>query len=310
VKRRFATALGLASLATAAPTEVTLLKAGSQTLSLRAAQETVEHLPLNQRAGGARQTLDKVLIPQFLFALRGAEVLRKDGRQRDVENALLSDALEHSMRSSLQVTEAQIAGYYEAHAPEFTVKQGLLLSRILVSMQTDAAALIAKLNSAEGVKQWNAVTREKSQDEATKWREGSLGFVRDDGSTDVPQVRVNPGLFLAASGVKDGEIVPHPVVEGQYFAVVWRRGTRPAQTTPPEQASPRIRALLERQALRSQFQALRADLRSKYLTQYVPDTVEAITYAVDPGIPVPNVPLIPRAAAVTAAPTPGDRGER
>jgi hypothetical protein len=310
VKRRLAIALGLASLATAEPTDLTLLKAGGQLLSLRAAQETVSHLPASDRAGGPRQTVDKVLIPQLLFALRGAEVLSKDGRRRDVENALLSDALEYSVRSSLQITDAQVQAYYEAHAAEFTVKQGLLLSRILVATEADAALLIAKLSAAEGVKQWNAVTREKSLDEATKWREGSLGFVREDGSTDVPQVRVNRALFAAASGVKDGELVANPVVEGQYFAVVWRRGTRPSETTQLDSATPRIRALLERQALRSALQALMLELRSKHLTQYAPEAVEAISYPLDPGIPVPKVPLTPRAAAVTAAPSPGDRGER
>jgi peptidyl-prolyl cis-trans isomerase C len=310
VKRVFIAVLALASLATAEPADILLLKAGSHSLALRAAQETVDRLPSIEQQGGPQQVVERVLIPQLLFAVRGEEVLRKDGRKRDLENALLADSLEHSLRGSLQISAEQVAAYYTAHPDEFLVKQGMLISRILVSTEAEAAALIAKLSSPGGVKQWNSVTREASKDEATKWREGSLGFVRLDGSTDVPQVRVNSALFAAAEGVKDGEIVPRPVAEGQYFAVVWRRGTRPAHTTSLEQATPRIRGLLERQALRSQLQTLIHDLRGKYVSQLALEGIEAIAYPVDPGIPVPKVPLVPRAAAFGAAPTVGDRGER
>jgi hypothetical protein len=293
-----------------ADNEAPLLRVGEQSLSVTAARELLRWLPQTERRADVAETIDKVLARQLLFAQRGANVLGKSARYHDVVDGLLVDALERHLHGETQVPADSVAAYYNAHPDEFTLKQALLLSRILVESESVAAQLIAQVSTRDGVKKWNALTREHSLDEATKWREGSLGFVRQDGTTDVPQVRVNPVLYAAAAALHDGEVASKPVAEGKFFAVVWRRAVREAQTTTLETAAPRILALLERQALQAQFKALSAELRQKYVTAYAPDALEAIAYPDEPGIPLPKVPLTPHPAAVPGAPSAGERGER
>lgn len=54
-------------------------------------------------------------------------------------------------------------------------------------------------------------------------RGGNLGFVQPDGTTSEPGLKVGPEPPKAAQLVKDAEIVPHPVQDGDRRAIVWRR---------------------------------------------------------------------------------------
>jgi peptidyl-prolyl cis-trans isomerase C len=96
-------------------------------------------------------------------------------------------------------------------------------------------------------------------------RDGDVGFVRPDGRTDAPRVRVEPALFEAADKVKDGELVPEPVpIDGKY-AVIWRRGSMPAITRTVEQEARSIQQILLRKRLEDQRKALIESLRKKYV---------------------------------------------
>jgi peptidyl-prolyl cis-trans isomerase C len=139
-------------------------------------------------------------------------------------------------------------------------------------------------------------------------RGGNLGFVFPDGRTDVPQVRVDPALYTAASRVKDGELVAEPVKEGDRFSVVWRRGTLPKTSRTVDDERARIREVLLRKRVDDAVQALLEQLRKKFLGSAEPDLLEGPL----PGEAAPgSAPPVPRASG-SADPVPRqtDRGLR
>src|SRR5690606_15182088 len=117
----------------------------------------------------------------------------------------------------------------------------IALWRLLVPTEQQAKELAARVQkSPEPIRAWSNIVREHSLDKATHFRKGSLGYVWPDGNTDVPQVRVSPALFAAATTLADGEFLPTPVKEGPNWALVWRRGSRAARGLSLEQARPQI----------------------------------------------------------------------
>jgi len=62
-------------------------------------------------------------------------------------------------------------------------------------MKQLAKRIIAESQGAGGPARWRNFARDNSLDAATKLRDGDLGFVRPDGSTETPQLRVDPLAF-------------------------------------------------------------------------------------------------------------------
>jgi PPIC-type PPIASE domain len=317
----------------AAAADAPLLRVGERALSVEEAAALTRRLPpLTRPAAGAdvetlRAFVDRTLLPYFLTGLYAADQYAGKADFRHVRDAYLAQSLEDALRREINapagrdalvaanesaggVSEEAVKAYYEKHLDQFSTKEGLLLSRVLLNTQEQAKTLLAQLTAQGGLAQWSKLTRELSLDTATKWRDGSLGFVRADGTTDVPQVSANPALFQAAKLVHDGELVPQPVPEGSYFAVVWRRGTRQAEIQSLASARGAIRHALERAEVGAARTQLLAKLRAERLADYHPELIEATDYPKDPGIPLAKVPLVPHPAELRDKPQPGDQGER
>jgi hypothetical protein len=297
--------------AAAAPTP--LLTAGSAVLTLADAELLLSQSPplaaSPDKLDPLTSWVSDVLIPRFvvdIFARR----LERTERFRPIQDALLARLIEGDLRGRSHIADADVTAYYDRHASAFAQPEAFLLSRILVATEAQARALIHTLSAPAGLEQWGALVREHSLDTATKLRNGRLGFVRSDGTTDVPQVRANPTLYRAALPLHDGQLAPQPVAEGSNFAVVWRRATRPAETQPLPTVAPTIQGLLQREQLQAARAQLLTDLRSRYLTAYHPEVIEALNYPAESGLPIQKRALTQKAAAVVSKPVLGDRGER
>jgi hypothetical protein len=115
------------------------------------------------------------------------------------------------------------------HERDFEKPLRIRIFRILVSTEEAAKDVLGKLKATTTIADFRKLARDLSIDRATNERGGDLGFVWPDGSTDVPQVSADPALYTAARELVDGEFSKAPVKEGKHFAVLWRRGTLPAQ---------------------------------------------------------------------------------
>jgi hypothetical protein len=86
-----------------------------------------------------------------------------------------------------------------------------------------------------------------------------------EGESTEPGLRVDVAVVRAAEGVRDGELVGAPVAEGDFFSVVWRRGTLAAQRRSVEDVAPQIREILWRQRVKDETDKLVASLRAAKL---------------------------------------------
>jgi peptidyl-prolyl cis-trans isomerase C len=257
-----------------------------------------------------RRFLDDVLIPEALLTLSaerespGLPAARDVALARTFATALTEEA-SHEVPSDPEVLE-----YYARHRREIGTPRTLTLWRILLPSEAEARAVIAGLAPPTAAA-FSRLARDRSLDRATHMRSGSLGEVGADGQTRVPELRVSPALFEAADRVRDGELVPEPVPEGDAFAVVWRRASHPAEGQALADAAPLIRARLTEERAASARGGLLEALRREHLREYHPERAAAY----EPSFAEPAESSRRSGAASTTArprllPEPTDRGLR
>jgi peptidyl-prolyl cis-trans isomerase C len=111
-------------------------------------------------------------------------------------------------------------------------------------------------------KEFGELAREHSLDKGSNLRAGNLGFIDPDGTSNEPGLRVDVAIVHAAQGVRDGQLVPAPVPEGESYSVVWRKGTLAATKRPVEQVAAQIRDTLWKTRVKDEADKLIAALRA------------------------------------------------
>lgn len=258
-----------------------------------------------------KRVVASLLVPELLYAAEAdqrAVAAQPDvsARIRDARKRALVDAMRTEL-SANGVPEDDVRSYFTSHRDEFEKPQRIRISRILTGDDATARKVLADVRGVRGPERWNKWAREVSLDQATKLRGGALGFVFPDGRTEVPQVKVDSALYDAASKVKDGELVPDPVNEGGRFAVVWRRGTLPAENRTLDEERKRIREILLRKRLDDELQALLDSLRKRYVVSTDPSLLESPLPG-ESSTPPPSAPREPSSA--DPVPEATDRGLR
>jgi peptidyl-prolyl cis-trans isomerase C len=228
-----------------------------------------------------KRFVEEVLVPEMLY---GEEALRRKADQtpalRDRLREAHRDALDRGLREEVlkqqPVTPEDLKKYYDENKARFETPKRIRVWRIQVADEAAAKEILAKAKGADGVKAWSEAAREKSLDKATAQRSGDLGFVRADGTTDVPRVQVDPAIFAAADKVADGSVVSQPVKEGDKWSVLWRRGSVEATKRTLEDETPSIRQVLERRRVDAARQELLTNLKKDQVKEFHPDLLSNI----------------------------------
>ena len=248
---------------------------GRSRLTTRDLERRLRALPAYQLAAlgntveaARRRYLEEVVVRELLLDQAVAdERLEQDQAVAQQVRARLAEALvtelERDIERTRPVTDEQVRRAFETEQPTLDTPRRLRVFRILVGDETEARKLIGEVQGTAGLTKWATLARDRSLDKATNMRSGDLGFVRPDGSTDVPGLRVDPALFAAADRVADGALVPDPVNENDRFAVLWRRGSLPAERASFEERAPAILQRLLRQRLDTELSALVERLRKE-----------------------------------------------
>jgi hypothetical protein len=233
-----------------------------------AAMPHVQLLAYGATPDAIRHTfLSDVLIPQTLLSLRA----RIDGLEREPSTAYLleqarSAATLHAIRKRIDegppATPDEVRSYYERNGFRYRAPANLRIWRILCKSREEAQTVLNALTPDTTPKAFSDLAREHSLDKGTYLRGGDLGFVSEDGTTNEPGLRVDANVVRAAASVKDGDWVRSPVSEGEYFAIVWRRGTRAAHSSSLSEATPQIRDTLRKERLKQEVDALLESLRA------------------------------------------------
>jgi peptidyl-prolyl cis-trans isomerase C len=155
--------------------------------------------------------------------------------------------------------------YYDANRARYDTPERLQIWRILCKTKEEAQSVLDEAKKEPTPKEFGDLAREHSVDKATNLRAGNLGFIAPDGTSNEPGLRVDPVIVTAAHGVRDGELVSAPVAEGEYFSVVWRRGTIPATKRTVDQVAAQIRDALWKARVKDETDRLVASLRAAKL---------------------------------------------
>jgi len=224
------------------------------------------------REAVARAYVDQVLVRDLVLA-GGAENRHLDQQlptSQLLARSLSSATLRKSRgpyASAAAVPAEDVRRYYDENRIRFDSPERINLWRILCKTRDEAATVLDATKRDATLAKYNELAREHSIDKATNLRGGNLGFVAPDGTSNEAGVKVDPALVKAAQAVKDGELVPQPVLEGSAFAVVWRRGTVPPNKRTLEEASAQIRAALYRERTEATEKKLIDDLRTKHVKE-------------------------------------------
>jgi peptidyl-prolyl cis-trans isomerase C len=294
-------------------------RVGPRAITADELEARIRSLPAVQRAALGkteddirRAVLERLVIPDVLHEL-GARVHRLDedpAVKLRILTALRTARVER-MKADLQTTSEELLRYYEANRSQFESPARLGLWRILCATPEEAQVVLDKARAGMNAWGWKDLSHERSIDKATKYRGGDLGFVAADGSSSEPSLKVDPGLFAAASKVQDGDLVPEPVPEGDAFAVVWRRESMPAVVRTLDEEAPSIRQVLLRRKLELAVRELVQALRSHAAVESRPQLTELIEVdSLGQVAPRPRASLVPRPSSGPSVPSHTVRGVR
>lgn len=226
---------------------------GSRAITVGELEDRIAEMPAFQRAtfgdhadAVRRRVLDEVLVPDALLVLaadaRGIERRPATAYQLDRARAAASvRAIRARLGPASAIPQDDVRAFYEQSRARFESGARYEIWRILCKTRDDAARVLDSAKADPIPKTFETLAREHSQDKATYLRSGDLGFLDDDGVSTEPGLRVDPSVIRAAVRVRDGDLVPTPVEEGEYFSVVWRRGTIPAVHRPLAEVTTQIK---------------------------------------------------------------------
>jgi hypothetical protein len=276
------------SFALAADDEPVVVSVGQREVRVSELERRIAKFPAHQlRARGKtareirRAVLDELVVRELLLEAEADRIgLALDPKLADRLREVLRDTLHASVVDEVErqepVTSEQVRAYYDRNRARFRTAAKIRIWRIVVDDRGLAAKIIERAQKASGVTEWSEFSRQHSLDEATKLRDGDLGFVRADGSTDVPRVRVDPRLFQALEGLEDGELRPEPLdVDGRYM-VLWRRGSVGAAEQGLEAVAESISELLLRERVHRKFNALLDGLYRKHVRNVDAELVKLV----------------------------------
>jgi len=292
----------------AAP-DVVVARVGDATITARELERRMGEMPQNVLATMG-STPQEVMVPAALFAEEAkAKGLEKQREVRDRMLSVLRSALVRDLKQGLNadaVDDDDVKSFYQGNPDKFSAPKRIGIYRILVSSEAEASALVKEVGSVPDPKAWNDLARDKSLDKASRLRGGNLGLVAEDGVTGQAGDKVDPALFAAADPVKEGELVPRPVKEGDKWAVVWKRQeTRPSVRS-FQQEAPGIKANLEDERLRKAMQDLLSGLRSELVGELNPELCDMVSVTASGELERTKRPgVLPRSKR-GAAPVPTD----
>ena len=250
-----------------------VLTVGTRTVTVGELEDQIAAIPVyqlsqfgNTKEAVARAYLDQVVTRDLVLAA-GAEHRGIDKQlptRQVIDRALSGITLRRNRiayASAAAIPMDDVRRYYDENRSRFDSPERINVWRILCKTKDEALSVIEAAQRDSSITKYNDLAREHSIDKATNLRGGNLGFLGPDGQSNEAGLKVDPALVKAAQAVKDGELVPQPVAEGANFAVVWRRGTVPANRRSVEESSAQIRSALFRERTESAEKKLIDDLR-------------------------------------------------
>ncbi len=238
--------------------------------------------PEEQRRKAVEQLVDGELLAMAARADKLDEREDVAMRIRRVHVSALEAKLREEALAGTSVSDDEVKAFYEKNKSRYVSENRLKIWQIVVKSREDAAKVLSEIAAdkdwdKDAVGKWEDLARKWSIDKTTSMKKGNLGFVSPDGTTQDPQVRVNPALFAAADKLRDGQIAAEAVQDGDMWVVVSRRGTMRTPERTLELEAPTIRTMLAKQQLASRMNAVLEGLRKTYVSELHPERLGDVT---------------------------------
>jgi len=224
-----------------------------------------------------RKFFDQVVLQEVLYALGAAKLHLADvlPTSYKVLRAQSGAAMKAIMRAATppgSLSQEDVRRYFEANRSKYDTPERLYLFRILCSTRQEALEVLAAARKDPTLETFAKLARDRSIDKATNLRGGNLGYLTPDGVSSEAGLSVDPAIVKAAAAVKDGEFAAEPVVEhagatNVGFAVVWRRGTVPANHRTVEGAASQIREAIWKESSDALVKKRLEELRAAHVTE-------------------------------------------
>ncbi len=250
---------------------------GTTSFSVGDVEDRIAAMPTFQRAtfGAtpseiARRFVTEIMVPEALLELRAGatDLAARPPTSYAIERARSTGtvrAIRARLGEASEISMDEVSAYYDQNRERFSSQAHIQIWRILCKTREEAQTVLDACKATPTPASFSALARDHSIDKGSYLRGGNLGFVADDGSTAEPGLRVDLAVVRAVAKVRDGDLVPAPVPEGEYFAVAWRRGTRPASMRTLTEAAPQIRDTLRKLRIKDETDKLVARLRAERL---------------------------------------------
>lgn len=245
-----------------------------------------------------REFLDKMV--EFELLAQEAErrgFLDRPDVQRARRQEMVRGFLEARRESAEQaVTATDVRQYYDAHRSDFESPAQVRASQIQVSDRRLAERLLGEVRADVGNHAlFRRLVREHSEDEASKARDGDLGFFsqldeRLPDERELPEELVEAAFSITAQGAVYAEVVQ----SGSGFHIVKLTARRNARNQDLEAAERVIRNRLQREREDRAIETLLAELRSAEDVEQNLDRLEQVRVQVEGGDAPTDEPIAPR----------------
>jgi peptidyl-prolyl cis-trans isomerase C len=240
-----------------------------------------------------RELLDQQVRFEVLANEAFARGYQNDPEVQDALKKLVVQKLtreEFDARVKLaDITDAEIAAYYEAHRAEYEKPEMMRGSHIFIAFGDDKAAAKKRADAArkraedDGKRDdkngFRVLAAELSEDETTKRAGGDLRYMTADEVAGQLGPAVKTWLFASKT---EGEL--SPVLEGKAgFHVVKRTGAREPMNRTLEQVKAQVKNLLFREKRTQAFNTLIDDLKKKQKVEIFEDKLQEVK--VPAGVP-------------------------
>jgi len=264
--------------------DVVVAHVGPTTISVGELEDRIALVPRFQlKAFGdtpdviRRRFFEQVIEPEVLYSLAAAKLhladrLPTSNKVLRTESGATSKALIHGVPLASTIPMTEVQRYYDANRLKYDTPPRIYLFRILCTTREQAAEVLASAKKEPTLEVFSKLAHDVSIDKATAMRAGNLGYLNPDGTSSEAGLKVDPAIVKAAERVKDGEFVAEPVPEktgpsSTAFAVVWRRGTVPANRRTVEAAAMQIRETLWKEQADMLTRQHLQELRVAHLTE-------------------------------------------
>jgi peptidyl-prolyl cis-trans isomerase C len=244
-------------------------KFGSQ--SITDAELAARFAEMNPYARARFQTVEQ--RRDYVEGLVRFELLAQEAVKRNLQNdpevveaarrVMVQQLLKKELdEGSGDVTEAQVAAYYQAHTSDYVKPAMVRLSHIAFKKEDRAQAeevlAQAKALSPLDAAAFGKLAREKSQDERTRELDGDMRFLSDEELS----TQYGPELAAAAASLtRVGDLAPNLVETPKALHIVKLQGRQLALNLSLEQAKPSIQQLLANDSKQERFKSLMERLK-------------------------------------------------